>query len=338
MRLIVCAAIACTAGAFVAPGPSQAARQAVRISASSEVRLADLAATARRPRERSLSLLPPPSTRRITRSTHRSDLRRLQREEGLEEGASRAAEPLARRRPRPRRRPGARAHEGQGPRARAAAPPPPPARKSDGPGSTPLEGRAGLGAAPRRAARPRLPAARGALTQGKKQREAEQQAASAARGRSHSLTMKAAPGRRPSPRLAGVFAVGPVTDALGRRRGKGKSQHLGQGPVPVFTKLGGWLQAKSKADPSEAWARLGQGPGRRKRRTKGRPSETGRRGRKRRRSPRQRKAAKATRPPPRQRHGPSRRRRQGRRGRRGGRLLLSLRRRSPPTPREKRRS
>ena len=30
MRLIVCAAIACTAGAFVAPGPSQAARQAVK--------------------------------------------------------------------------------------------------------------------------------------------------------------------------------------------------------------------------------------------------------------------------------------------------------------------
>ena len=36
MRLIVCAAIACTAGAFVAPGPSQAARQAVRISVSWE--------------------------------------------------------------------------------------------------------------------------------------------------------------------------------------------------------------------------------------------------------------------------------------------------------------
>ena len=36
MRLIVCAAVAATASAFVAPGPSQAARQAVRISASRE--------------------------------------------------------------------------------------------------------------------------------------------------------------------------------------------------------------------------------------------------------------------------------------------------------------
>ena len=51
MRLIVCAAVAATASAFVAPSPSQAARQAVRISASRE------GSTCRcrgRPRERAL--------------------------------------------------------------------------------------------------------------------------------------------------------------------------------------------------------------------------------------------------------------------------------------------
>ena len=66
MRLIVCAAVAATASAFVAPGPSQAARQAVKISASSE------GSTCRRRGDVESALcrvwqLWTPSTRRLTR-------------------------------------------------------------------------------------------------------------------------------------------------------------------------------------------------------------------------------------------------------------------------------
>ena len=168
-----------------------------------------------------------------------------------------------RRRPRPRR---AR------PRAapRPPPPPPPPARKSDGPeldSSTKVEAEL-LGAAPF-AVLPvlGLVGARGALSQTKKQREAEQQARIAA-ARAQELTplqQKAVFGLPAvaAASLAGLFAVGPVTDALKPAppvKGK-KASTSAKGPSLSLPKLGGLElpKSKSKADPSEASVARGRG-------------------------------------------------------------------------------
>ena len=150
-------------------------------------------------------------------------------------------------------------------RAAPPPPPPPPARKSDGPeldSSTKVEAEL-LGAAPF-AVLPvlGLVGARGALTQGKKQREAEQQARIAA-ARSQELTefQKTAVFGLPAvaaASLAGLFAVGPVTDALKPAppvKGK-KPSTSAKGPSLSLPKLGGLElpKSKSKADPSEARA------------------------------------------------------------------------------------
>ena len=150
-------------------------------------------------------------------------------------------------------------------RAAPPPPPPPPARKSDGPeldSSTKVEAEL-LGAAPF-AVLPvlGLVGARGALTQGKKQREAEQQARIAA-ARAQELTplqQKAVFGLPAvaAASLAGLFAVGPVTDALKPAppvKGK-KASTSAKGPSLSLPKLGGLElpKSKSKADPSEARA------------------------------------------------------------------------------------
>ncbi len=107
-----------------------------------------------------------------------------------------------------------------------------------------------------------LVGARGALTQGKKQREAEQQARIAA-ARAQELTplqQKAVFGLPAvaAASLAGLFAVGPVTDALKPAppvKGK-KASTSAKGPSLSLPKLGGLElpKSKSKADPSEARA------------------------------------------------------------------------------------
>ena len=178
------------------------------------------------------------------------DLRRLQREEGLrqEEGPRAAAEGRGRARGAAGAGAGAGGapapDEGQGQRAREPPPPPPPARKSDGPElDSGSKGQAALlGVAPF-AVLPvlGLVGARGALTQGKKQREAEQQAAIRARQAQElaPLQQKAVFGLPAvaAASLAGLFAVGPITDAVKPAppaKGK-KAVYVGQGPVtPVW--------------------------------------------------------------------------------------------------------
>ena len=106
-----------------------------------------------------------------------------------------------------------------------------------------------------------LVGARGALTQGKKQREAEQQARIApARAQELTQLQKAVFGLPAvaAASLAGLFAVGPVTDALKPAppvKGK-KASTSAKGPSLSLPKLGGLElpKSKSKADPSEARA------------------------------------------------------------------------------------